>query len=82
MLLRPAIFSMIAAVALAGNVHAHPGHAIEVGDSQSLAHYATHPDHLAVWLVTLCAILALVTVIHRGTRRPVPAYARAVKPRQ
>ncbi|MGN6136584.1 MAG: hypothetical protein ACTHOU_19030 [Aureliella sp.] len=79
MLHRPAILSLISALALAGQLSAHPGHAVEVEQPHALAHYATHPDHLAMWLVVTVAASVLWLAVHRARRQPAPAYARAAK---
>jgi hypothetical protein len=82
MLLRPAIVSLICTFALAGTLRAHPGHAVDVADPQSLTHYATHPDHVILWIVALASLLFLWTMLKQKTRRLAPAYARAPKHRR
>ena len=83
MLLRSAIGSLLSALALAANLSAHPGHVAEAGESQSLSHYLTHPDHLIVWLVVAVALAVATifyrTILQRRAARLAPAYARAVK---
>lgn len=82
MLLRPAALSLVLALALAANGHAHPGHSGEVNEPHSVMHYATHPDHVIVWIVALAAALMLwQDDVNRGSRRLIPAYARAAKVR-
>ena len=79
MLLRPAMVSLLSVLVLAGNVLAHPGHAVESADPQSLTHYVTHPDHAILWIMALAALLFIGTLLKQKTRRLVPAYARAPK---
>ena len=82
MLLRPALVSLFSALVLAGSVHAHPGHAVEVADPQSLTHYATHPDHLSLWILAFVAVLFISTLLKQRIGRLAPAYARAPKHRR
>lgn len=81
MLLRSAMILWLSAFALAGGLHAHPGHAVEVVDGNSLTHYAAHPDHLMVWLVAIVSVYAIWHVQRRGARKPELAHALAPKNR-
>lgn len=80
MLLRAFVLFLVPAFISAGSAFGHPGHAVEVGDSQSLSHYALHPDHLTVWFAAAVAAVC-VWLVRRALsrRRPAPAYARVRK---
>lgn len=77
---RQACLSLLAVVASTGHALAHPGHALEAGDSHSLTHYVTQPDHLAWWVVVAAAIscaclLVRWAIIRAAAKRLKPAYA-------
>lgn len=84
---RLACLSLITAIVSAGQAFAHPGHAVDIGDSHTLSHYVTHPDHLPAWVliaaVVFAGVLCIRTLVIRSTKkRLTPAYARARKPVQ
>lgn len=81
MLLRAFVLFLMPALFSAACAYGHPGHAVEVGDSQSLSHYALHPDHLITWIVAAVAIVGAWFATRAASRRLAPAYARVRKSR-
>jgi len=68
---------------MASIASAHPGHSLESGDSTSIAHYATHPDHLTQWLAGLAVIMSMRLILGRILRRraiPAPVRLPANRP--
>lgn len=79
MLLRAFVLFSVPAFISAACAYGHPGHAVEVGDSQSLSHYALHPDHLMTWIVGAVVLTAGWLITRAASRRLAPAYARVRK---
>lgn len=75
--IRNLLGAAVSVMLVAKGVHAHPGHAVESSDSTSLTHYLTHPDHLALFVFIIVAVVGCALATQRHFSRAKPAYAPA-----
>lgn len=70
-----AVLSFATLLACGSLAEAHPGHAVEASDSNSMTHYLTHPDHILWWVVVAVVIATGIVTARALRRKPAPAYA-------